>query len=163
MSNDDRPGYDPMSGPLPSEIAASSQTEVVPRPRPEAPTGRSKRRVAVRRQKRTLRHVDPISILKLSLFFYAVFLVIWLIFVAVVYSILDSMGLFNELETILGPDGFVLTDFELSLSVVERWAFLIGATFVVVGSIVNVFIAFLYNVASDLVGGVEMTFVERDL
>jgi hypothetical protein len=34
---------------------------------------------------------------------------------------------------------------------------------VVVGSIVNVFLAFLYNVGSDLVGGVEMTFVERDL
>lgn len=163
MSSDDRPGYDPLSGPLPSEIAASSRTEVVPRARPEAPTGRAKRRVGVRRMKRTLRHVDPISILKLSLFFYACFLVIWLIFVAILYSILDSMGLFNELETILGPDGFVLTDFEISLSTVERWAFLIGATFVVVGSIVNVFIAFLYNVAADLVGGVEMTFVERDL
>lgn len=115
--------------------------------------------------KRTLRHVDPLSILKISMFFYACFLVVWLVFVALVYSVLDSMGLFQEIESILGPEGFVASksQVDITLFTIERWAFLLGLTFLVVGSLANVFIAFLYNVAADKVGGVEMTFVERDL
>jgi hypothetical protein len=119
----------------------------------------------VRRVKRTLHHVDPLSILKISMFFYACFLVVWLVFVALVYLLLDSVGLFGEIENILGPDGFVAsqTQVEITLFTIERWAFLLGLTFLVIGSLANVFIAFLYNVAADKVGGVEMTFVERDL
>jgi hypothetical protein len=119
----------------------------------------------VRRVKRTLHHVDPLSILKISMFFYACGLVVWLVFVALLYSLLDSMGLFREIENILGPDGFVATQtqVEITLFTIERWAFLLGLTFLVIGSLANVFIAFLYNVAADKVGGVEMTFVERDL
>jgi hypothetical protein len=168
MSSDDRPGYDPLSDPLPSEVAAAARrteatrTEVISHSRPEPPKGRARRRIATRRLKRTLRHVDPVSILKLSLFFYAIFLVIWLIVVAIIYSLLESAGLFDTIENF--SQGFALElDSDISLLLVERWAFLIGLTFVVVGSLVNVFIAFLYNVAADTVGGVEMTFVERDL
>ena len=175
MSSEDRPGYDrsgydPLSAPLPSEVAAAEaashteplRTDVVPRARVETPSGRRPRRVAIRRLKRTLRHVDPISILKLSLFFYACFLVLWLIVVAIFYSILDSMGLFTTIENF--TQGFAIEwDNKITLFFVERWAFLIGLTFVVIGSLINMFIAFLYNVGADTVGGVEMTFVERDL
>jgi hypothetical protein len=120
--------------------------------------------VGLRRVKRSLRHVDPVSILKLSLFFYAIFLVIWLIIVAIIFSVLNSMGLFDQLEDILGPNGFVLAkDFHITLMAVEKWAFLIGLTMVVLGALVNVFLAFLYNVGADTVGGVELTFVERDV
>jgi hypothetical protein len=34
---------------------------------------------------------------------------------------------------------------------------------VLVGSIINAFLAFLYNLAADIFGGLEMTFVERDV
>jgi hypothetical protein len=179
MSSDDRPGYDrsdydPLSAPLPSELAAeaarreaadrveTTRSEVIPRSRPEPPRGRGRRRVPTRRLKRTLRHVDPVSILKLSLFFYVCFLVIWLIVVAIIYSLLSSMGLFDTIEEL--AEAFAVEwDSQITLFFVERWAFLIGLTFAVVGSLVNVFIAFLYNVAADTVGGVEMTFIERDL
>ena len=179
MSSEDRPGYDrpsydpfgydPLSAPLPSEVAAEAanrtepiRTDVVPRARTDTPVKGRPRRVAVRRLKRTLRHVDPISILKLSLFFYACFLVLWLIVVAIFYSILDSMGLFTTIENF--TQGFAIEwDNKITLFFVERWAFLIGLTFVVIGSVINMFVAFLYNVAADTVGGVEMTFVERDL
>jgi hypothetical protein len=45
---------------------------------------------------------------------------------------------------------------------VEKWAFLVGITFALITTLVNVFLAFLYNVAADLIGGLELTFVERD-
>lgn len=155
--------YDPLSAPLPSERALTERTDVVPRRQPEGSPGRGKkRRPGVRRLKRTLRHVDPMSILKLSLFFYACFLVIWLIIVAILYSLLNSMGLFDTIEEL--ADAFALDwDSNITLFMVERWAFLIGLTMVVIGAIVNVFIAFLYNVAADTVGGVEMTFAEREI
>jgi hypothetical protein len=34
---------------------------------------------------------------------------------------------------------------------------------VALGSLANVFLAVVYNVASDVVGGAQMTFVERDV
>ena len=158
------PELDPLSGPLPSERAAARRTEVIPSARPEPPRRGGRRRVGIRRTKRTLKHVDPMSVLKLSLFFYACFLVLWLIFVAIVFTTLDSFGLFESLEDILGPNGFVVAeDFNISLMAVEKWAFLIGLTMAVLGAIVNVFLSFLYNVAADTIGGVEMTFVERDV
>jgi hypothetical protein len=38
----------------------------------------------------------------------------------------------------------------------------IGLVLVVVGCFVNTAVAFLYNVASDLFGGIQVTFAERD-
>lgn len=138
----------------------SPRTDVIPRAQP-SPAQRGKRRVALRRVKRTLRKVDPMSVLKLSLFFYVIFVIVWMLAMAVLYSVLEGMGLFNTIEDL--ADAFALNwDSNISLFVVERWAFLIGLTMAVLGTIVNVLLAFLYNVASDLVGGLEMTFAERD-
>ena len=165
--------YDPLGGPLPSEVAAqshpspaagsSARTDVIPRGRPEVArtTPGARRRPGFRRIKRTIRHIDPMSILKLSLFFYAAFLVVWLVLVAIIYAILESMGLFNTIEDL--SRAFVLDwDSNISLFFVERWALLIGLTIGVLGSLLNVFLAFLYNVAADMVGGIEMTFAERE-
>ncbi|HWC14602.1 MAG TPA: DUF3566 domain-containing protein [Actinomycetota bacterium] len=176
---EDRPSWPPESessatgGHLTSESSGSfgdavspverstTRTDVIPRATPVDPARTGRRRVAVRRVRRTLRKIDPLSVLKLSLFFYTIFLIVWLVAVAMLYSILESMGLFNTIEDL--ADAFAVNwESNISLFVVERWAFLIGLTFVVLGSIVNVLLAFLYNVASDLVGGVEVTFAERD-
>jgi hypothetical protein len=134
--------------------------EPAPRPRRRP---RRKVRPSVRRVKRTVKRVDPLSVLKLSLFYYACFLIVWLGFVAVLYWIVQSMGLFEVIESV--SKGFALEwgKINISLWLVERWAFLIGLGLVVAGSIVNAFLAFLYNVGSDLVGGLEVTFVERDV
>lgn len=174
------PALDPLSAPLPSELEA----EVRERERAEAVASRRVRqptepddwqtphvgpearpvrraRPVIRRVKRTVKHVDPVSVLKLSLFLYGCLLVVWLVLAAVAYWVVDALGFFDALDEF--REGFVIWEnFEINLMAVEKWAFLIGVTLAIVGSIVNAFLAFLYNVASDLVGGVELTFVERD-
>ncbi|MDQ3878793.1 MAG: DUF3566 domain-containing protein, partial [Actinomycetota bacterium] len=139
-----------------------------PRSPAKVPTVRQRptlrRRLPVRRVKRTLRHIDPLSVLKLSALYYAVLLLVWMIFWAIVYFILKSAGLFDTIHKVAKPLVLpALENLNISLLQVEKWAFLIGLLFVVVASIANLFLAFVYNFASDVVGGVELTFLEKDL
>lgn len=154
----------PLAEPTPSP--APERRDVIPRgdrpdPSPRRPVRRG--RPALRRVRRTVRKVDPWSVLKLSLFFYSIFIVIWLIVVAILYSMLGAAGLFDAIESF--REGFALGEgeFEITLGTVEKWALLIGVSVGVLASLINVLLVFLYNIASDLVGGLELTFVERDL
>jgi Transmembrane domain of unknown function (DUF3566) len=132
----------------------------------EGPGNRRRRfRPAARRVKRTLRHVDPMTVLKLSLIFYACLIVVGLVFVAIAYSWLDGIGLFKAIEDIARGSEFLNRGESLGVTlwVVERWAFLVGLALGLVAALTNVLLAVLYNVAADLVGGLSMTFVDRDL
>lgn len=168
----DAPTREPGPAPWVDEPAPSStdvapqRTEAVPanapidRPRPSGPT---RRRIPIRRVKRTIHHVNPFSVLKLSLFFYAAFLILWLLFVAIVYWILSSFGLFEWIDEF--NTDMVITGGRINISLwaVERWALIIGVVMAIVGALANTFLAFLYNFGADTVGGVEVTFVERDV
>lgn len=102
------------------------------------------------------------SVLKLSLLYYSCFLVVWLVVVAILYAMANSFGLFEAIEEL--ADAFVLSwKKEITLFVVERWALVIGLVLLTGASLLNLFLAFLYNVVADYTGGIEMTFVERDL
>lgn len=94
------------------------------------------------------------------MFFYAIFFVVWLILAAIVYWFLQSLGLIDAVAETTEVFGDKRLD--ITLGYVERWAFVIGLGLVFVGCIVNTAVAFLYNVASDLFGGVQVTFAERD-
>jgi hypothetical protein len=180
----------PVAGPAEGERSASTprsrwrargseRTDVIPRAEvsvpardPDAYGGRRRRGAGphARRVRRTLRHVDPLSVLKLSLMYYACLLVLWLIAVAVLYSVLSSFGVFETIEKaakglriILNGETEGVARFDIDLFLVERWALLAGIAFGILASIGNVILAFLYNLSSDVVGGVELTFVERDL
>lgn len=120
-----------------------------------------RRRPAIRRVRRTVRHVDPFSVLKLSVYFYLIFLLVWLAFVAVLYSLVDSMGVFDAAED-LGRGLVLWEEVNITLGLVEKWALMIGLVFVVIGTFVNTVLSILYNVGADLLGGLELTFVERE-
>jgi hypothetical protein len=175
------PLFDPLFDPIPSRTLpdtfddgspAGAGTATLPPPpledgtvtgkRPRRPARRP--RPAVRRVKRTLKRVSPIAVFKLSLFYYFLFLFVWLAFVAVVYWFLETTGVFSTFEEV--QKGFVIEEWknvEFSLALFEKWALLIGIGFVLLGSLINAFLAFLYNLAADIFGGLDMTFVERDV
>ena len=147
----------------PSRAIDDDSIYAPPRRRTPPPTRQRPRRVKqVRRVRRTLRHIDPLSVLKVSLMFYGCFLVIWLVFVAVIFWIVQAAGVFESVEEILQTATLVDGPWTVSLAFVEKWAFFIGLTLSIVMSLVNLFLAFLYNVVADVIGGIDMTFVERD-
>jgi hypothetical protein len=152
--------------------AQAERTDVIPRglrsadpERSQTPArgtvGVARRGRPVRRVRRVLRHVDPFSVLKLSLFYYACFLVLWLVVVAVLYTALSSTGLLDRVER-LGRLFVLWENIDISLWFVERWALIIGLVCAVVASLVNVLLAVLFNLAADVVGGAELTFVDRE-
>ena len=114
-----------------------------------------------RRVKRVLRHIDPLSVLKISLFFYAIFLVLWLVIAAIAFWFVQGVGWVDALANF--TDIFSDQKVELTLGLVEKWAFLSGLALAIGGSILNLILAFLYNVASDIFGGIQLTFSEKDL
>lgn len=176
------PLFDPLFDPIPTDThtdrpdgwrdeGPSTGTGALPPPPDDGTvTGTRSRRAlrkprpAVRRVRRTLKRVSPVTVFKLSLFYYFLFLFVWLAFVAVVYWFLESTGVFDTYDEF--RRGMVMTqwrDIDFSLGLFEKWALFIGIIFVLVGSIINAFLAFLYNLAADIFGGLEMTFVERDV
>ena len=140
----------------------ATQTE----PRPTTTSGDDqsrRRRIVVRRVRREIRRIDPVSVLKLSLFFYGVFMIVWLFVWAVIYQIASSAGLFDSIHK-FGRLAVIpsLANLDVSLLAVEKWAFLFGLLITLFGSLLNALVAFIYNVGSEMVGGVGVTFLEKD-
>jgi hypothetical protein len=101
-------------------------------------------------------------VLKVSLFYWTCIFVLWLCFVAVLYGFLDGLGIFRTIERAAANEGVLDLRLDITLAVAERWATLIGGTLSLLGSLATVFLAFLYNRAAALLGGLEVTFVESD-
>jgi len=145
------------------------QTAQNPTPPPAPPTparraetqGSSSRRTRV-----VLRKVGPLSVLKFSLVFYFCVMLIVFFALMIIYGLLSAVGAIDSAGRLLGyvfatgnsngPQPVVIR-----FGKVFTWVFLIGCANVVLWSLVNVFVVFLYNLISDVVGGIEMTLAEK--
>jgi Transmembrane domain of unknown function (DUF3566) len=132
-------------------------------------------RRGARRTRVEIRQLSPISVLKFSLIFYfCVFLVVYLA-MAIIWAVLSASGVIDSLEQLLGtvfpsqgaftPSGGLSTKgappLEIDTGQVFTWIFLVGCVGVAIWSLINVFIAVMYNLISDIVGGVEVTLADR--
>ena len=178
-------GFDPE--PLPADEPVPGEEELVPPlgpmaaetawpstvVRPPAETRLPRR--GVRRTRVEVRRVGPFSVLKFSLIFYfCIFLVVYLS-LAIIWGILSASGAIDSLEQLLGvifpsgaaesPTGELSTGAAPPLEIVTgqlfTWLFIGGCVGVVIWSCINVFIAVMYNLISDIVGGVEVTLADR--
>ncbi|WP_425426910.1 DUF3566 domain-containing protein [Actinopolyspora mzabensis] len=118
-----------------------------------------------RRASLQIRRVDPWSVLKLALMLSVTLFFVWLIAVAVLYGVLGGMGVWEQLNGTFSE----LTQPENSLSEplispvrVFAVASMIGAINIVLFTALATVAGFIYNVAADFVGGVEVTLSERE-
>lgn len=107
-----------------------------------------------------LRKIDPWSVLKFSLLFYFCLLLIMLLASAIIFAILKSFGVIQNIEELV--QDLADSAFTVSGGAIFRWLFLFGLLGTVVASAVTVFLAFLYNLIADVVGGIEVSVAERE-
>ncbi|OLT85720.1 DUF3566 domain-containing protein [Mycobacterium syngnathidarum] len=113
-----------------------------------------------------IRRVDPWTVLKVSLVLSVVLFFVWMIAVAFLYLVLGAMGVWSKLNSNVGD---LLTSASgasggelVSSGTIFGGAALIGLVNIVVLCAMATIGAFIYNLTTDLVGGVEVTLADRD-
>ena len=120
-----------------------------------------------RRARLQLRHIDTWSALKISLVLSIALFFIWMVAVAVLYGVLSALGVFDTLNDLFGQLGSASgTDGGggnvITPGLIFWGAAVIGAINVVLMTALCTVGTFIYNLCSDLVGGLELTLSERD-
>jgi hypothetical protein len=148
------------AGPIP---VATTQTR--PQARADEPVkepGRAKRfgRPKARQARVVIRKVGPWSVLKVSVLFYLCVRVVIMGALVILYGVLDAIGALESVTELI-RDLFADQTFEIHGDWLFSRGLVIGFSMVVLWSLINVFVAFLYNLISDIVGGIEVTLSER--
>lgn len=112
-----------------------------------------------------IRRIDPWSALKVSLVLSVALFFVWMIAVAFLYLVLGGMGVWSKLNSNVGDllNNTSGSSAELvSSGTIFGGAVLIGLVNIVLLSAMATIGAFVYNLTTDLIGGVEVTLADRD-
>jgi hypothetical protein len=157
-----------LSGPAPRPVrkAGGERTALEPPARSSVPATRAQagRSQGPVRASMQIRRVDPWSVLKVSLVLSVALFFVWMIAVAFLYLVLGGMGVWSKLNSNVGD---LLTSASGSGELVSSGTIFGGAALI---GLVNIVLltamatcgAFIYNLTTDLVGGVEVTLADRD-
>jgi hypothetical protein len=131
---------------------------------PKSLTWRERRamgKLRARKVRRVIRHVDPWSVLKLSLLFYLCLFLVVMVAGVLLWSLASSAGTIGDVEGFIKDLGAFDT-FTFEGPQIFRACALGGLILVLVGTGLNVLIAVLFNLISDLVGGIRVTVIEEE-
>jgi hypothetical protein len=111
-----------------------------------------------------IRRIDPWSTLKVSLVLSVALFFVWMIAVAFLYNVLGGMGVWNKLNSNVGD---LLNNTSGSAELVSSGtifggALLIGLVNIVLLTAMATIGVFVYNLTTDLLGGIEVTLADRD-
>jgi hypothetical protein len=118
-------------------------------------------RLRARKVKRIVRHIDPWSVLKLSLLFYACLFVVFMVAGTLLWNLAGAAGTIASIESFIKDIGAFKT-FSFSGGTIFRASFLAGLILVIAGSGLNVLLTVLFNLISDLVGGIRISVIEEE-
>lgn len=112
-----------------------------------------------------IRRIDPWSALKVSLLLSVVLFFVWMISVAFLYLLLGGIGVWAKLNSNVGDllNNTSGSSGELvSSSAIFGGAALIGLVNIVLMTAMATVAVFIYNLTTDLIGGIEVTLADRD-
>ena len=164
-----------LSGPAPKPVPARKAVPDRPAAAEPAPaktaTPASRVQVGANRSRgpvrasMQIRHIDPWSALKVSLLLSVALFFVWMIAVAFLYLVLGGMGVWSKLNSNVGD---LLTSTSggggelVSSGTIFGGAALIGLVNIVLLTAMATVGAFIYNLSTDIVGGIEVTLADRD-
>ena len=148
----------------------AGQTSVSMQPRPDTRKsvpegdgggGRPRfRRTRSRQARVVIRKVAPWSVLKVSFLFYVCIMVVIVGALIILYGVLGAIGAIQNVEDLI-RELFSDETFQIRGDWLFTRGVAVGLLMVVLWSLINVFVALLYNLLSDIVGGIEVTLSER--
>ncbi len=133
-----------------------TETRAVPPPK-----GRRNRQIRARKVERLVRHIEPWSVLKISLVFYFCLWIIFTIASVMLWSAAVGSGMVDNVEDFI-KELFALESFSFDADKLFRASAIAGLLFVVAGSGFTVLMAVLFNLISDLTGGIRISVVELE-
>jgi hypothetical protein len=120
---------------------------------------------SVRRVRRVIRKFDPWTVLKVSIVFYAVMAVAIVLGLVILWAVVNNAGIPQAIEdfgkkiTLLEADADLFADGERYL----RVAVFLGVVWTVLLTGFTTLAAVMYNLISDIVGGIEIVVLEETL
>jgi hypothetical protein len=118
-------------------------------------------KLRARRVNRIVRHVDPWAVLKLSLLFYLCLLAIAMVAGIVLWIVASATGTIHSVEGFV-KEAFAFKTFHFDGVKVFRASLLGGLVLVIAGAGLNTLLCALFNLISDLIGGVRVAVIEEE-
>ncbi len=112
-----------------------------------------------RRARLVIRRIEPLTVLKVSVLFWASVYVILLVAAVMLWSAATATGLRENVESFVG-ELIAADEFRFEAGQILRASVAGGAVLVALGSFATVMMAVLYNLIADVVGGVAVIFEE---
>jgi hypothetical protein len=113
------------------------------------------RRASTVRARATVRHLDVLTVLRVSVIFYLIFLAIVVVASVLLVDAANAFGTLPSLEKSIRTL-FDLKTFTIHPSVVAAYTSAGGAMLAVAGVLANVLAALIYNLIADVVGGIRV-------
>lgn len=140
----------------PRQFASQQQVPAGARYRQAAAQMMVPRAASLPRRRGRLRSVGVLSVLKMSLAFYVCVFVVVMVAGAVLWNIAEAAGLISKLDKLV-RSVFALSNFELHPLGALAWGGAVVGSLCLLGVLVNVMVAVIYNLLADLAGGVRVT------
>lgn len=118
-------------------------------------------RFRAKKVRRLVRHIDPWSVLKLSLLFFVCVWVIFMIAGVMLWSVAVTSGTITNVENFV-EELLALPEFQFDADLIFRRGALIGLIMVLASTGAVVLGAVIFNLISDLIGGVWITVIEEE-
>ena len=111
------------------------------------------------RQRRVVSKVDTLSVLRFSALLYLSIYLVVMVAAVVLWVVASVVGVVDNVESFI-KGLLALDSFHFDPLLILRGMTVGGILLVLLGSGANVLVATLYNLISDVVGGIEVTVVE---
>lgn len=122
---------------------------------------RNATRYEARKVRRLVRHIEPWSVLKISLIFFFCIWIILLVAGSILWRVAGSSGMIDNIEKFV-KEIFALKSFSFDAKRIFRIYAVGGLVAVVAATGFTVLLSVLFNLISDLTGGVRITVIEEE-